>query len=187
MSLILAPIMGALGIWSAQIAGGLFPAASIFIYCTAVNKRFPRSIEDTLLLRDDFGVSEQDRMDISIKNEDDVLNTSAAVMSFCTAHGLDYKRSFYSGLCIEEMAGNIVSHGFVNGKKNSIDIRAVCKDGGMLIRFKDTCKPFDPKEYASLFTPEDVTHNIGIRMISRISTKMEYHYVLGLNVLSITV
>ena len=187
MSLILAPIMGALGIWIAQIAGGLFPAASIFIYCTAVNKRFPRSIEDTLLLRDDFGVSEQDRMDISIKNEDDVLNTSAAVMSFCTAHGLDYKRSFYSGLCIEEMAGNIVSHGFVNGKKNSIDIRAVCKDGGMLIRFKDTCKPFDPKEYASLFTPEDVTHNIGIRMISRISTKMEYHYVLGLNVLSITV
>lgn len=62
----------------------------------------------------------------------------------------------------------------------------VLKDGGMLIRFKDTCKPFDPKEYAKLFDPDDRTHNIGIRMVSRISTGMEYNYVLGLNVLSIT-
>ena len=38
-----------------------------------------------------------------------------------------------------------------------------------------------------LFTPDDVTHNIGIRMISRICTGMEYNYVLGLNVLTITV
>lgn len=130
MSLILAPIAGALGIWIAQVAAGFFPLAAILIYTVIVGRRFPKSIED--------------------------------------------------------MAGNIVSHGFVKGKKNSVDIRVVLKDGGMLIRFKDTCKPFDPKEYAKLFDPDDRTHNIGIRMVSRISTGMEYNYVLGLNVLSIT-
>ncbi len=186
MSLILAPIAGALGIWIAQVAAGFFPLAAILIYTVIVGRRFPKSIEDMLVLREGFGVPEEDRMDISIKSEDDVLETSEGEIQFCTAHGLDYKRSYYGGLCIEEMAGNIVSHGFVKGKKNSVDIRVVLKDGGMLIRFKDTCKPFDPKEYAKLFAPDDRTHNIGIRMVSRISTGMEYNYVLGLNVLSIT-
>ncbi|MBR6336845.1 MAG: ATP-binding protein [Ruminococcus sp.] len=185
--LILAPIFGATGIWVSQITGGLFPTAAIFIYTVMNLKRMPRSIEDMLIIKESFGVSEQDRMDITVNSRDDVINTSEAVVDFCTAHGMDHKRAMCSGLCIEEMAGNIVDHGFTSGKKGSIDIRAVYKDDKLLIRFKDTCKPFDPKEYSELFSPEDVTHNIGIRMISRISSSMEYHYVLGLNVLSITV
>ncbi|MBQ7186667.1 MAG: ATP-binding protein [Ruminococcus sp.] len=185
-SLVLAPVLGAFGIWLSQIIAGFFPAAAILIYTVIVNRRLPRSIEDMLVLRSGFGVPEEDRMDISVRSEDDVLETSEAVIGFCTGHGLDYKRSYYSGLCIEEMAGNIVRHGFVRGRRNSVDIRVVLKDDRMLIRFKDTCKPFDPKEYAGLFTPEDKTHNIGIRMISRISTEMDYNYILGLNVLSIS-
>ncbi len=38
-----------------------------------------------------------------------------------------------------------------------------------------------------IFTPEDVTANIGIGMISLISKRMEYRFVLGLNVLSVWV
>ena len=186
-ALILAPIMGAMGIWLSQIISGLFPTTAIIVYTVMCLKRLPKSIEDMLVMREDFGVPEQDRMDISVKNADDVLKTSQALVDFCTSHGMDHRCSMCSGLCIEEMAGNIVKHGFKEKGKNSIDIRAVYKDDKLLIRFKDICKPFDPKEYAQLFDPEDMTHNIGIRMISRISSSMEYHYVLGLNVLSITV
>lgn len=187
MSLILAPFMGALGIWLSQIFAGFFPVGAILIYTCMVNKRFPTSIESLLVMRDDFGVPAEDRMDLTIRNEEEVLDTSKAVITFCKQHGIDHRRSFYSGLCIEEMAGNIVRHGFIAGRKNSMDIRVVMKNDSMLIRFKDTCKPFDPKEFSQMFTPEDKTHNIGIRMISRISTDMEYHYVLGLNVLSIRI
>ncbi|MBR1663853.1 MAG: ATP-binding protein [Ruminococcus sp.] len=187
MSLILAPFMGALGIWLSQIFAGFFPVGAILIYTCMVNKRFPTSIESLLVMRDDFGVPKEDRMDLTIRNEEEVLDTSKAVITFCKQHGIDHRRSFYSGLCIEEMAGNIVRHGFIAGRKNSMDIRVVMKNDSMLIRFKDTCKPFDPKEFSQMFTPEDKTHNIGIRMISRISTDMEYHYVLGLNVLSIRI
>jgi anti-sigma regulatory factor (Ser/Thr protein kinase) len=120
---------------------------------------------------------------------DGVLNTSQKVIDFCKLHNIDKKHAFYSGLCIEEMAGNIIKHGFktTNNKvKNSVDICVVYKDGGILMRLKDNCSPFNPKEREAIFKPgDDVTSNIGIRMIERISKRMEYQFVLGLNVLSV--
>ena len=118
-----------------------------------VNKRLSYRLEDMLLLRDDFGVPEEDRMDISIRSEDDVLHASEGVIDFCTAHGVDPRHTLYSGLCIEKMAGNIVQHGFKPEKKNSVDIRIVYKDGGILIRFKNTCRPFDPKRVCPAVHP----------------------------------
>ncbi len=55
-----------------------------------------------------------------------------------------------------------------------------------VIRLKDGCRPFNPKERAALFDPEDPLHNVGIRMASRLSRRMEYHFILGMNVLTIT-
>ena len=186
-ALILAPPFGAMGIWLSQVMNGVYTLIAIYAYTVIVSKRFPTSVEDMLILRDDFGVPESDRLDISIKDGNEVINTSQQVIDFCTEHGVTHKNAFYSGLCIEEMAGNIVKFGFVSGKKNSIDIRVVYKDGGILIRLKDTCRPFDPKSMSEIFSPEDITHNIGIRMVSRISRKMDYSYVLGLNVLTIRI
>jgi LytS/YehU family sensor histidine kinase len=103
---------------------------------------------------------------------------------------MDKKHSFYAGLSIEEMAGNIVRHGFdikKKGKKNSVDICVIYKKDELLIRFKDNCIAFNPKEREAIFNPEDVTANIGIRLISKISKRMEYQFVLGLNVLSVWV
>lgn len=186
-ALMLAPFIGAMGIWLSQVLNGVYTLIAVYVYTVTVNKRFPTSVEEMLIMPDSFGASENDRLDISIKSSDDVINTYVRVIDFCKTHGVSSKHSFYSGLCIEEMAGNIVQHGFKAGKNGSIDIRVVHKNNSILIRFKDTCKPFDPKEFSKLFMPDDVTKNIGIRMISRISTEMDYNYVLGLNVLTITI
>lgn len=188
-SFILTPFMGAMGVWISQILNGVITCISILIYTVIVNKRFPTSLNDFLLIPDSFGVPDENRLNISISSVDEVLNTSQKVIDFCKLHNIDKKHAFYSGLCIEEMAGNIVQHGFKdkNGRtKNSIDICVVYKERGILIRLKDNCKPFNPKERESIFIPgEDVTSNIGIRMIERISKRMEYQFVLGLNVLSV--
>ncbi len=139
-----------------------------------------------MLLKDDFGVTAENRMDLAINSMKEVVNTSESIMEFCKKHDVDPKRSFYAGLCIEEMAGNIVEHGFSDSKKHSVDIRVVYKEEGILLRIRD-CRPFDPKERAALFDPEDITKNIGLRMISNIATSMEYQNMLGLNVLTIKV
>ena len=46
---------------------------------------------------------------------------------------------------------------------------------------------FNPTEAAGLFDPEDVTHNIGLRIATKISKSMTYQNTFGLNILRIVI
>jgi Na+-driven multidrug efflux pump/anti-sigma regulatory factor (Ser/Thr protein kinase) len=187
--LTLVPLLGDLGFGAAQVLNGVCTTLFILGYTIFRAHKLPSSIESTLVLPDDFGIPEEDRLDIAINSIDDVINTSEYVMSFCQKHNISKKHAFYSGLCVEEMAGNIVQYGFKKDKKNTIDMRVALnrKKGLLILRFKDDCRPFDPKERVSMFDPQDdPAHNIGIRLIANICDSMEYGFILGLNVLTLT-
>ena len=186
-AMIVLPLAGGMGIWYTQVINGLIAPAIIFFYAWAVGKKIPVRTDRYMLFREDFGVLSENRMELTIHTMEDVVKTSEAVMEFCTRHGIDKKRAYYSGLCMEEMAGNIVDHGFKKGKKHSVDIRVVYKEGDLMLRLRDDGIPFDPREREDLFDPEDITKNIGLRMISRIASSMEYQNMLGLNVLTMHV
>ena len=143
------------------------------------------TIEDYLALPQTFGVPADKRLDISIHCQQDVVNTSERIIEFCHSVGVDKKRAFYAGLCLEEMASNIVQCGFVNAKKCSADIRVVYKDDSLVLRIKDNGKPFDPTQKMKLIQPDDVTHNIGLRLVQALAKKTVYSSVLGLNVFTI--
>ena len=57
---------------------------------------------------------------------------------------------------------------------------------GLVIKLKDNCRLFDPAELGNIFDPIDPAGNIGIRLVRKVCREMEYHSLLGLNVLSIT-
>ena len=92
---------------------------------TAVMKRhFPRNMDELMVVPDDFGVPEEERMDISLHTLDSVIRTSESVQKFCLKHGFDERRAYLAGLCMEEMAGNVLKHGFIKDPgENSVDIR----------------------------------------------------------------
>jgi anti-sigma regulatory factor (Ser/Thr protein kinase) len=184
-SLILAPVLGAAGVWIAHVLNGVYTLAAVVVYSCMHRRKIPHSIEDLLAIPEDFGVAEDQRLDISIHNETEVTETSQLVMDFCRRVGIDAKRSIYAGLCMEEMAGNIVEHGFTDGKDHMVDVRVVNRPEGLLLRIKDDCRAFNPKEKLELIDPEDVTHNIGLRMAQRFARELSYSNVLGLNVLTI--
>ncbi len=184
-SLILAPILGAVGVWVAHVLNGIYVIIAVVLYSRLVSVRFPSSFEELLAVPDDFGVAEDQRLDISIHNEKEVTDTAQLVMAFCRKAGIDEKRAMYAGLCMEEMAGNIVEHGFPDGKRHLVDVRVVNRADGLLLRIKDDCRAFNPKEKLALIDPDDVTHNIGLRMVQRFAKEMTYSNVLGLNVLTI--
>ena len=187
-SLILAPIFGAMGIWVAHVLSGVYTTIVVFGYACIKNKKFPTSIEQLICIPKNFGVDEDKRLDITIHNEEEVTDTSQLVMDFCRKQNIDKKRSYYAGLCMEEMASNIVKHGFSDGKKHTADVRIVNKgDERLLLRIKDNCKSFNPKEKAELVDPTDITHNIGTRMVHSLAKEMFYNNALGLNVLTITI
>ena len=84
------------------------------------------------------------------------------------------------------MAGNVVEHGFhKDNKEHSVNAHVVYKNDNILLRIKDDCIPFDPKERASLTNSDDPLKNIGIRIVLKLADEVTYHNLLGLNVLSI--
>ena len=176
------------GIYIANVLNGVVTTLFVVLYAMLKLKRMPRNTEDLMVIPDSFGVTKDERIDISVKSMEEVIEVSKRVQDFCLEKGIDSKRAYLAGLCMEEMAGNIVEHGFVKDKKkHSIDIRVAHKNDKIILRIKDDCIPFDPKERNKLENGDDLTKNIGIRMIYQIMKDIDYQNMLGINVLTISV
>ena len=194
-TLLLVPRIGMMGVWLGQILGSVFNVLLIILYASLYNRKPPVTLDRMMCFDRDFGVSDDNRIDISVHSMDEVINLSEQVWTFCERHGISGRRRNCSSLCTEELAGNIVRHGFRDNRKHSIDIRVTYVNEDIVICFKDDGIPFNPKEASLLFGNEDdgsqgdekAFHNIGLRLASRISRSMTYQNTFGLNILTIVV
>ena len=188
-SLFLIPAMKMNGLYLSNILNGVICLAVIVLFACAARKHFPRSLDDLMAIPDDFGPSDQDRIDITVREMGDVEEVSVQVIDFCRMRGIDRRRAFFAGLALEEMAGNIVEHGYQmdSRPKHSIDIRVIHREEDVILRMRDDCRPFDPSKRELLLEPEDKAHNIGIRMIYRIAKEVEYKNLLGCNALTVKI
>lgn len=152
------------------------------------NARKPdlKAVSDYLLLLPDWNPDQPD-MVFSISSMDDVVGLSRRIGPFCKNFGIDDKRSFYVSLCVEELAGNIVEHGFPCGSsQHNCSVRLLVKDGSLMLRFRDDCRYFNLcKRYESL-QPDDPLSGIGIRMVYGIAKDVQYTNILNTNTLIIT-
>ncbi|MBR3473984.1 MAG: ATP-binding protein [Oscillospiraceae bacterium] len=180
--------LGVNSVYIANVLNGVVVVLVIVGYAWLKTKRFPRNMEELMVIPDGFGVPERERLDLSIRSMEDVVSVSRRVQSFCLERGVDARRAYLAGLAMEEMAGNIVDHGFTKDKKShSIDVRVARKEQDVILRIKDDCVPFDPGERQQLAEGDDLTKNIGIRMVFKIARQVEYQNLLGLNVLTIRI
>ena len=182
---LLMPFIGMNGVYIANILNGIVTTIVVVAYSMIRKKRVPRDMDDLMVVPDDFGATEDERIDVTVTSEDEVVSVASRVQDFCNIRSIDPKRSYLAGLFLEEMAGNIVSHGFTKDrKKHSVDIRVVHKGDDIIMRIKDDCVPFDPATRRQLSDPDDITKNLGIRMIYKLASDIEYKNMLGLNVLT---
>ena len=141
-----------------------------------------------LLLPNCFDVPEDARMDRSITTMEEVTELSQEVWSFCERHGCDPRRRYLMSLSVEEMAGNVIQHGFPGDKKkHSVDVRILKKGEDYIVRMRDDCFYFDPIKGLQLFSPEDPAHHMGLRMIVKTAKSIQYTCILKLNNLMIRV
>ena len=176
------------GVYAAATVNGIVTTIVIIGYAWGKRKHFPRTMDDLMVVPEDFGASEDERMDLSIRSIDEVVSISRQIKAFCRERGIDERRSYLAGLSMEEMAGNIVDHGFAKDrKKHSIDVRVVHKGDDVILRIKDDCVPFNPNERREMADNDDITKNIGIRMVFRIASDVQYQNIMGLNVLTIRI
>ena len=180
--------MGIDAVYYSNIFNGSVTTLMIIVYAWIRQKSFPGTLEKLMVIPDDFGAAAGDRIDISIRTKEEVVSLSDRIHEFCISKGIDKKRSYYAALALEEMAGNIVEHGFEkDNKKHSVDVRVVYKDGNVILRIKDDCKAFDPGERRQLSSNDDITKNIGIRMVYGMMKDVSYQNILGLNVLTVKI
>ena len=187
-SALLAPVLGALGVWLANPIGIIMTILTVPVYELVYWKRMPRGLDEWMFLRPDFGVSEEDCLDLSVSDLEEVSQTSEKIQDFCKAHDMEEKAAYYSALCLEEMAANVIKHGFTHDKKpHSLNARVVYLKDRVMLRLKDDCIPFDPAEYSELVSDKGRFDNMGIRMVYRIADDVNYQNMLGLNVLTIMI
>ena len=183
---LLIPFMGMISVYWANVINGIATTVIVVGYAWICNRRFPKNMSELMVIPSKFGVRQEDRLDITVRSMEEVVCVSRQVQNFCREKGVDRRRSYFAALMVEEMAGNIVSHGFrKDDKKHSVDLRIAYKNQDLILRIKDDCIPFDPAERQKIVDPEDITKNIGIRMVFSLAQDIQYQNILGMNALTI--
>ena len=147
-SLILIPRMQMNGLYISNILNGFICASVILVGAWLALKRCPRNIEDMMAIPERIDVGPEERIDISVTSMEEAVSISRQISEFCRQRGIDGERSYLASLCMEEMAGNVVRHGFSkDNKRHSADIRVVHKGDEIILRIRDNCSAFNPSEY----------------------------------------
>ena len=191
-TVLLVPRFGMMGVWTGQLLGCALCVFLIVVFAFLYNRKPPVTLERMMCFPESFGVPDENRIDITIHSMEEVINLSRRVWDFCDTHGITGHRRYYSSLCVEELAANVVRHGFKDNRKHSIDIRVSRVSEEVVISLKDDGIPFNPEEASRLFEEEktdtgETFRNIGLQLISRISGSMTYQNTFGLNILTIVI
>ena len=175
-------LIGVAAVWLAQTAAEILSLLSIGIWIVTGLRRLPRSAEEWMKLPESFGAKAEDVLEATVDSLEEVARLSKGIMDFLESRGVARRTRSIVGLCVEEMAGNVISYGRKDGKTHTVEIRVVAEEQ-LLVRVRDDCPAFDPKQRIDQFEPEDPAKNVGIRMIGKLTTKMDYHTDAGVNTL----
>ena len=186
---ILSRFMGTTGVWYSWVLGEILTLLLLTGIVWKKNKKITFAPSEFSLLSDTVMAEDDEKLEVTVHSMEEVIYASQSAASFCLAKGRDRRTSTLISLCIEEMASNIVRHGFTKGnaKDRSINIRLLFKDGEGIIRLRDNCINFDPVSYMDLHKADDPTSHIGIRMIMKIVKDASYVSSLGLNNLTLVI
>ena len=170
--------MGTSGAWLAFGAGEILTLAALGLLIRRVSGKLPWKQDACLLLKQDFGASEDQTLEMNIASVADVAAASEAAVQFCLEHGQDARTANHIALCIEEMAGNVIQHGFAKDQKeHRLSVRITEGRDWWTLRFRDDCKAFDPVH----FVPDGDDRGLGIRLMLSMSEEAHYSYSLNLN------
>ena len=188
LSALLLPSMGMAGVDTAHVLSGVLQIIIILVYACIKKRGLPRSLDDLMAFPLDFGVPESEWINLTVRTMEDVISVSRTLEHFCLSRGTDRRRSCFAALAMEEMAGNIVRHGFSgsNSRQEAV-IRVTRKGNDLILRIRDNGRYLNPVERLQMMDPEDRVSNVGLRLARRCASEMQYQSILGLNVLTLRI
>ncbi len=189
------------GVWFAFLLGEW--GTLLFILAVIIKKtgHFPRSLDDLMLLPEDFDVSAKDRFRVTVSDMNGVVDASARIQTFLSEQGANRRTSLVLAMAVEELGANIVKWGFDGKGKQIISIYVYNKENTWTLRLRDNCKPFNPRKWfedlsGSVESEMDQEqkadlekrfHHIGIQMILSMAEDVNYINALKINNLVIKI
>ncbi len=187
LALLTVPDFGADAAWLANTWSDLISLFIVLVSAIILWQRIRLSLPEILKLPESFGAREDEYVEFAIRKMKDVIAASETVTTFCRERGLDRKKAFWAGLCVEEIASNILQHGAPGKKHYHVDVRAVFREDELTLRIQDDCIRFDPRERMEMHHPESPEKNIGLRIVAGMAKDIDYYNNAGINSLIIKV
>ena len=177
---------GGAGAWFATPVALLIMVLAALVYI--IRWEGQKISDKRLLLAPDFGTAAGEELRISATTMVAVLGMSRIAGLFCRENGVDDRKSYALALCIEELGSNIMEHGFSDGKQHSTDVRILAKQGEIILRIRDNCRPFNLLErYEMAQVQDDAAKNVGIRMVVKMCRDVQYLSIMNTNNLIIRI
>lgn len=178
----LAFLFGSKGLLASIALGKLLLAGTVLLILCLKNKRFPRSVEEFMLLPEDFGGSGSDNLYGSVSTMEGVVRESRRMEEFCLKQGIDAGSAMRMALFMEEMAGNIVRHGSPDARRASgAEYRLFISDNRICLTLRDYNRAFDPTAWYRANAGKSIEEGTGIRMVTALAEDICYFNAFNSN------
>ena len=182
---VLSRFFGTSGVWYSFLAGQVLTLLFIMLLNLPRIRR-AGALDGMMRLPADFASEIVSSYSWSAHTLNEIVQVSESVGRICKAERVPSRISFILSLMVEEIAVNIYTYGFAEKKTHSIDVKLQHLNDGWLIRIRDDCRLFDPTRYVALYDYSSPEEHIGIRMVKKLASRIEYTSALKLNNLLIT-
>ena len=135
-----------------------------------------------LMLPKEYGHRQDQELAGSPRTAQEVVAFSQEAYDFCLSRGAGKREAYYISLAVEEMAINILKHGFRDSSLHTMELRVIHKNNSFIFRVRDNSHIFDPiKKMSSITSINDPSRYIGIKMVMKMATEVSYTSTLKLN------
>ncbi|MDR2089770.1 MAG: hypothetical protein LBP73_10505 [Clostridiales Family XIII bacterium] len=199
----LAGSMGARAVWISMAASELLTALALAAAILAVRAR-DASLSRLWLLPESFA-EKPNIIDFSVENTNEAAAFAAArIVDFCEANAVRAERALLLSLSIEEMLVLINEKSLSKRRKAFADLRVTVADGEITLRIRNAGARFNPlrsREASPSEAPESPAANagaaaqdadpdaytMGMDMILKMSKKVDYKEIFGVNNLTVVI
>ena len=168
---------GVKGLWLGRLLGSTLLALAAF---------FLEFRADTLSCKgaESADTTEDTVLDETIYSVEDTALYSEKLQLSALRCGCSRRIAGFAALCMEELVCNTLRWGYQSGKNSGVDVRAVCRGGDLILRFRDNGRLFDPTQYIRQFkmVPQDPAGNVGLRIVAGTAAEMRYIALLDCNI-----
>ena len=183
---ILGHAVGIQGFWASHPIGEVLMLIILLLYFAVKSKRAGQKFKEGIFPQG-FDVPENRQREWSVFDAEGVLAASEDAFRWLKETDESSQKTMLVSLCIEELANNIISYGAKGKEKLLVYIRVMVEDSGVTLRIRDNGKQFDPTRWLEMYTNEDKTRSIGLRMVSNMAKDFRYINTMGMNTLIIRV